>query len=91
MNTSKNTNQGKELSGIVVKAAMQNTATVKVDRYVKHPKYKKFYKVSKKFLAHNEGNAAGVGDKVVIRETRPMSKLKRFIIVERIPAPTIEA
>ena len=91
MTTSNNTNQGKELNGVVVKAAMQNTATVLVNRYVKHPKYKKYYKVSKKFLAHNEGNVAGIGDKVVIRETRPMSKMKRFIIVERIAAPTIEA
>lgn len=91
MTTSTTQNKGKTLQGVVVKAAMQNTATVKVDRYVMHPKYKKFYKVSKKFLAHNEGNVAGVGDKVVIRETKPMSKLKRFIIVERTAAPSIEA
>ena len=81
---------GKLLKGVVVKAAMQHTATVLVSRYVKHPKYKKYYKISKKFLAHNEGNAAGVGDKVVIREGRPMSKLKRFTIVECVAAPKIE-
>ena len=68
--------------GVVVKTAMQDTATVKVDRYVKHAKYKKYFTRSKKYLAHNPGNKAQVGDKVTIVATRPMSKLKRFAIVE---------
>lgn len=64
--------------GTVVKAAMQDTATVKVDRYVKHAKYKKYFTRSKKYLVHNPGNEAKVGDAVTIVATRPLSKLKRF-------------
>ena len=71
---------GKTLRGTVVKAAMKDTCTVVVERYVQHPKYKKYYTQSKKFLAHDSGNAAKVGDKVTIRETKPISKRKRFVI-----------
>lgn len=70
------------LTGVVVKSAMKDTCTVQVDRYVKHPKYKKFMVKSKKFLVHDAGNTAEVGSKVTIRETRPMSKHKRFILVK---------
>ncbi|OGG60946.1 30S ribosomal protein S17 [Candidatus Kaiserbacteria bacterium RIFCSPHIGHO2_02_FULL_49_16] len=61
---------------------MKDTVTVQVDRYVKHPKYKKYMKRSKKFLVHNPGNTAVIGEKVIIRETRPISKNKHFIIVK---------
>ena len=77
-------------NGVVVKAAMQDTATVQVDRYVKHPKYKKYFTRSKKYLVHNPGNVAKVGDAVTIIATRPLSKLKRFKIGEITPAPVIE-
>jgi small subunit ribosomal protein S17 len=73
---------GKFLEGIVVKSAMKDTITVQVERYEKHPKYKKYMKLSKKFLVHNPGNTAVIGEKVIIRETRPISKLKRFVIVK---------
>ena len=63
-----------------MKTAMTDTATVKVDRYVKNAKYKKYFVRSKKFLAHNPGNTAQVGDTVTIVSTRPISKLKSFII-----------
>ena len=76
---------GKILQGIVVKTAMKDTATVSVERYVKHPKYKKFLSRSKKYLVHDPGNTAQVGEKVTIRETKPMSRRKRFVLVERIP------
>ena len=76
--------QGKTFEGVVVKSAMKDTATVQVERYVKHPKYKKYMKLSKKFLVHDVGNTAQIGEKVVIRETRPISKRKRFILVSRI-------
>ena len=66
--------------GTVVKTAMKDTATVKVDRYVKNAKYKKYFVRSKKFLAHDPGNTAQVGDKVTIVATRPISKLKSFAI-----------
>lgn len=85
MNTGTDT-QGKTLRGTVVKTAMKDTATVEVSRYVRHPKYRKYHTVSKKFLAHDPGNAARVGDKVVIKEGRPISKRKRFTIIERIAA-----
>ena len=75
------TTQGKTLEGVVVKSAMKDTATVQVERFVKHPKYKKYMKISKKFLVHDVGNTALVGDKVTIRETRPISKRKHFVIV----------
>lgn len=66
------------LRGVVVKTAMKDTATVAVDRYVKHPKYKKYQVRTKKFLVHDPGNSAKVGDKVTIIACRPISKLKRF-------------
>jgi len=75
-------NIGKTFEGVVVKSAMKDTATVKVERYVKHPKYKKYMRLSKKFLVHDVGNTAQIGEKVTIRETRPISKRKRFIIVK---------
>ena len=59
---------------------MKDTVTVMVERYVKHPKYKKFMKLNKKFLVHNPGNTLKVGEKVTIRETRPISKHKRFVV-----------
>jgi len=77
------TTTGKTFEGVVVKAAMKDTCTVEVQRYVKHPKYKKYIRRSKKFLVHNPGNSVQVGDKVTIRETRPISKMKRFVIAAR--------
>ena len=80
-NTTTDTTAGKMFEGIVVKAAMKDTATVSVERYVQHPKYKKYMKLSKKFLVHDPGNTVAVGEKVTIKETRPISKRKHFIIV----------
>lgn len=73
---------GKILQGVVVKSAMKDTATVLVERFVKHPKYKKYIRRSKKFLVHDAGNTAEVGSKVDIREVAPISKHKRFEIVK---------
>lgn len=72
---------GKVLKGTVVKNAAQDTVTVAVTRYVAHPKYKKFQKRTKKFLVHNPGNTAEVGEIVSIKESKPISKNKRFILV----------
>ena len=69
-------------TGTVVKTAMKDTATVRVDRYVKHPKYKKYYTRSQKYLVHNPGNTAQVGDTVTIVACRPISKMKRFAIAK---------
>lgn len=73
--------QQKTLTGVVVKAAMKDTVTVLVNRFVKLPKYKKYVLRSKKYLAHNPGNTVQVGDRVTIRSSRPISKRKHFIVV----------
>lgn len=68
--------------GTVVKAAMAETATVRIDRYEKNEKYKKYSVRSKKFLAHNPKDQAKVGDTVTITATRPISKRKHFAITK---------
>ena len=73
--------KGRVLRGTVVSTKMTDTITVIVDRYVKHPKYKKFERLSNKFLVHDAGNTAKEGQVVEIRETRPMSKRKHFELV----------
>lgn len=75
------TAKGRVLRGTVVSTKMTDTITVIVDRYVKHPKYKKFERLSKKFLVHDAGNTAKEGQVVEIRETRPLSKRKHFELV----------
>ncbi|MCX6752620.1 MAG: 30S ribosomal protein S17 [Candidatus Nomurabacteria bacterium] len=76
------TNRGNILKGVVVSNKMQKTVVVSVTRFVKHPLYGKFYKVSKKYKAHDEENKYKVGDNVEIVETRPISKDKRFKVVK---------
>jgi small subunit ribosomal protein S17 len=75
---------GKILSGEVLSDKMTDTIVVKVVRYTKHPKYQKFIKKAKKFKAHDAGNTAQIGDKVRIAETTPISKDKRFKLIEII-------
>ena len=74
----------KERVGNVVSNKMEKTITVVVERKLKHPIYGKFMKSTKKFHAHDEKNECGVGDVVRIMETRPLSKLKRWRLVEII-------
>lgn len=76
-----NTTNRKILRGVVTSDKMQDTAVVSVQRYVKHPKYKKYMKQNKKYHAHNPGNRAKEGDIVTIRSCRPLSKTKSFEIV----------
>lgn len=73
----------KNITGIVVSDKMMKTVTVLVNRFVKHPKYGKFMKVSKKYKAHDEGNAYKEGDNVIIEECRPLSKDKAFRVIQR--------
>ena len=73
---------GRVLRGTVVASKMTDTCTVAVDRFVKHSKYKKFQKRTKKYLVHDAGNSAEVGQKVEIKETRPVSKRKYFELVK---------
>ena len=75
--------KGRTLRGTVVASKMQDTCTVAVERYVKHPKYKKFQRRTKKFLVHDAGNTAKVGDVVDIAEGRPISKRKTFTLVTK--------
>ena len=77
-----NVSNRRTLRGTVVSTKMQDTITVAVERYVKHPKYKKFMRRTKKFLVHDAGNTAKEGEVVDIRETRPLSKRKRFELVK---------
>jgi len=69
------------LQGVVVSDKTEKTVTVKVERRVMHPLYKKFIKRSKKYAAHDEANACKEGDLVSIRECRPISKSKRWEVV----------
>ncbi|HTD56831.1 MAG TPA: 30S ribosomal protein S17 [Silvibacterium sp.] len=71
-----------EKVGQVVSTKMQKTIVVEVEMRKAHPKYKRVMKLSKKFYAHDENNTAHVGDMVRIRETRPLSKLKRWNLEE---------
>lgn len=80
--TIETTANGRVLRGTVVSTKMQDTITVAVERYVMHPKYKKFMRRTKKFLVHDAGNTAKEGEKVDIRETRPISKRKHFELVK---------
>ena len=75
-------NARKEITGVVVSSSMDKTITVSVERKKKHPKYGKFVKATSKFAAHDEKNECGVNDIVKIMETRPMSKNKRWRLVE---------
>lgn len=76
-------NKGNILKGVVVGDKMDKTVVVSVSRFVKHPLYGKFYKVSKKYKAHDEENKYKVGDSVEIVETRPISKDKHFEIISK--------
>lgn len=75
-------NLRKERVGIVTSDKMDKTITIMVERKVKHPIYGKFLKKSKKFHAHDEKNDCGIGDTVRIMETKPMSKLKNWRLIE---------
>jgi small subunit ribosomal protein S17 len=71
------------LTGKVVSDKVDKTVTVLVERRLMHPLYKKFIRRTKRFLAHDEENACRVGDEVSIIESRPLSKRKRWMVIER--------
>jgi small subunit ribosomal protein S17 len=77
------TTQKKTLKGTVVSDKMDKTVVVAVTRFVKHPKYQKFLKITKKYKAHDENNTHKAGDAVEIVETRPISKDKHFNVVTK--------
>ena len=76
------TTNNKILTGTVVSDKMDKTVVVSVTRFVKHPKYQKYLKITKKFKAHDADNTHKVGDVVSLKETRPLSKDKRFEVVK---------
>lgn len=75
-------NLRKTRTGIVVSTSMEKSISVLVERRLRHPIYGKFVKKTKKFMAHDEKNDCNVGDTVKIMETRPLSKRKRWRLVE---------
>jgi small subunit ribosomal protein S17 len=70
----------KSREGVVVSDGMQKTRVVKIERVFRHPKYQRVIRMSKKLKAHDEANESHVGDRVLIEETRPLSKEKRWRI-----------
>lgn len=70
----------KTREGVVVSDAMQKTRVVKIERVYRHPRYQRVVRMSKKLKVHDENNEARVGDRVLIEETRPLSKEKRWRI-----------
>jgi small subunit ribosomal protein S17 len=77
-------NLRKTRTGVVTSNKMNKTVAVTVERKLRHPIYGKFVKKTKSFMAHDENNDCNIGDVVKIMETRPMSKLKRWRLVEII-------
>ena len=82
MAETENRNARKLRTGIVVSISGNKSVTVKIDYRKHHPKYGKMMTISKKMHVHDENNECGVGDKVTVMETRPLSKTKRWRLVE---------
>lgn len=74
----------RKLKGVVVSDKMRKTIVVRVDRLKKHPRYLKYYRVSKNFKAHDENNEYKIGDQVIIEEGRPLSKDKKYYVTGKI-------
>ena len=74
----------RQLTGTVISNKMQKTVVVRVERIKEHPKYKRRYRVYKKYKAHTDVGEYGIGDKVIIEETRPLSKEKRWRVIKKI-------
>lgn len=74
--------RSRSVTGTVVSSKMDKTASVLVERQVKHPLYKKYIRLSTKLLAHDENNECGPGDTVMIEECRPLSKHKSWRLLK---------
>ena len=79
----KNDTIERKLEGVVVSDKMDKTVVVNVTRLKMHPKYQKRYKVSTKFKCHDEANQYKIGDIVIIKQCRPLSKDKRYVVVSK--------
>ena len=74
----------RRLKGIVTSAKMQKTVVVRVDRLRRHPKYQTYFRISRKYKAHDEKGEYQEGDTVIIKEVRPLSRDKRWLVVELV-------
>ncbi len=74
----------KTLKGSVVSDKMDKTVVVNVTRFIAHKKYGKYFKIDKKYKAHDENNTYKVGDKVIIAESKPISKDKSFVVISKV-------
>jgi small subunit ribosomal protein S17 len=72
----------RKMTGVVVKDKMDKTVVIEVEKFLKHPKYHKYLKTKKRYKAHDEKNECRVGDRVMIMESRPLSKEKRWVVKE---------
>ncbi len=82
-------NSRRVLTGVVVSDKTDKTISVMVESYIKHPKYGKLVKQTKKFAAHDETNQAKIGDVVKIMDTRPLSKTKKFRLLEIVESKVL--
>jgi len=74
----------RQLNGIVVSNKMKKTVVVEVERIKEHPKYKRRFKVHKRYKAHDEKEECKVGDRVIIEECKPLSKEKRWKVIKKL-------
>jgi small subunit ribosomal protein S17 len=72
----------RKMTGVVVKDKMDKTVVIEVEKFLKHPKYHKYLKTKKRYKAHDEKNECRIGDRVMIMESRPLSKEKRWVVKE---------
>lgn len=82
--TQQDRNDRKEMVGVVISNKMDKTVTIKVSYKMRHPKYHKVIERSKKYYAHDESNSLAIGQTVRVMETRPLSKLKRWRVIEAL-------
>lgn len=74
----------RQLKGVVVSNKSQKTVVVSVERVKEHPKYKRRYKIQKKYKVHNQNGEYNIGDKVIIEECRPISKDKKWKVISKV-------
>jgi len=74
----------KNLKGVVISNKMKKTIIVRVERWVRHPRYRKIHKKTKRYKVHDEENKCKIGDEVLVEEIRPISKEKRWRVVKRL-------
>lgn len=81
MNALQKTRTGRVLTGAVVSTKMKDTVTVEITRFVRHPRYRKYLRVTRRIKAHDAGNTKKEGERVTIIECRPISRDKHFTVV----------